>query len=186
VEAFVRFVVERTAQPHDSLPQAAYPPLQPLVLGSLIIEAAPQHLHLFPQPLDLDFQLVNSLEQRATSLTRPPHGRRTRSMSSTSTSSRRSSEGRTSRRRNVLRAPTNAATIVRQIPGARHDAKRKVWILPLSWATCVTSRGVLGSTLEVGPKLAEWMRIERAGRIERALREASDLSQTSPWYGVGG
>jgi hypothetical protein len=69
---------------------------------------------------------------------------------------------------NVLRAPTNAATIVRQIPGARHEAKRKVWILPLSWATCVTARGVLGSTLEVGPKLAEWMRIERAGRIERA------------------
>lgn len=86
----------------------------------------------------------------------------------------------------VLKAPTNAATIVRQIPGARHDAKTQTWLLPLSWATCVTARGVLGTTLEVGPKLSEWARLERAGRITPALelREATALPPTSPWVSV--
>ena len=86
----------------------------------------------------------------------------------------------------VLRAPSNAATIVRRIPGARHDAKRQVWLLPLSWATCVTARGVLGDALEVGPKLAEWSRLEYAGRIAPALelRDARELLDGDPWAKV--
>lgn len=83
----------------------------------------------------------------------------------------------------VLRAPANAATIVRRIPGARHDAKRQVWTLPLSWATCVTARGIVGPSLEVGPRLAEWARTELETRVQPALelREARVLPPTSPW-----
>ncbi len=86
----------------------------------------------------------------------------------------------------VLHAPVNAATIVRRIPGARHDAKRQVWTLPLSWATCVTTRGIVGDSLEVGPKLAEWARTEYIARIAPALelRDARVLPPTSPWAGV--
>ena len=86
----------------------------------------------------------------------------------------------------VLRAPANAATIVRRIPGARHDAKRQVWTLPLSWATCVTARGILGDQLEAGPKLAEWARREVETRIQPALelRDARALPPTSPWIGA--
>jgi hypothetical protein len=86
----------------------------------------------------------------------------------------------------VLRAPANAATIVRRIPGARHDAKRNVWTLPLSWAACQTARGVIGDSLEVGPKLAEWARMEHAGRIAPALelRDSRELPTTSIWSAV--
>jgi hypothetical protein len=86
----------------------------------------------------------------------------------------------------ILRAAANAAPIVRRIPGARHDAKRQVWTLPLSWATCVTARGILGDSLEVGPRLAEWARVEYAARIAPALelREARDVPPTSAWAAV--
>lgn len=81
----------------------------------------------------------------------------------------------------VLRAPANAAVVVRRIPGARHDAKRQVWLLPLSWATCVTARGVLGDQLEVGPRLAKWARRELVDRIEPSLafRDARDIPSNS-------
>jgi hypothetical protein len=86
----------------------------------------------------------------------------------------------------VLRAPANAATTVRRIPGARHDAKRQVWLLPLSWATCVSARGVLGGALEVGPKLSEWARLELSTRITPSLelRDARELPASSPWASV--
>jgi hypothetical protein len=86
----------------------------------------------------------------------------------------------------ILRAPANAATIVRRIPGARHDAAKQVWTLPLSWATCVTARGIVGPSLQVGPRLAEWARAERAGRIDPALelRDARELPPSSPWTGI--
>lgn len=83
----------------------------------------------------------------------------------------------------ALKAPPNAATIVRQIPGARHDAKRQTWLLPVSWATCVVARAVVGDELQIGPRLREWAVRERQGRIDPALamREAKDLMPDSPW-----
>lgn len=83
----------------------------------------------------------------------------------------------------ALKAPPNAATIVRQIPGARHDAKRQTWLLPVSWATCVVARAVVGDDLQIGPRLSEWAKRERAGRIDPALamREAKELPPDSPW-----
>jgi hypothetical protein len=77
----------------------------------------------------------------------------------------------------ILRAPANAAVTVRRIPGARHDAKRQVWTLPLSWATCVTARGILGDSLEVGPRLAEWARNEQESRVRPAL----ELRNATNW-----
>jgi hypothetical protein len=79
----------------------------------------------------------------------------------------------------VLEAPAQMATVVRAIPGARHDAKRRVWTFPLSWATCVAARGVLGAQLEVGPELTAWARQERATRIDPALtlRDAQDVDE---------
>lgn len=76
-----------------------------------------------------------------------------------------------------LEAPTTAAPLARQIPGARHDSKRQLWLLPLSWASCVTARGVLGQRLEVGPVLADWALHEVTNRIgpSLALRTAANL-----------
>lgn len=76
----------------------------------------------------------------------------------------------------ALEAPTTAAPTVRQIPGAAHDSKRQMWYLPLSWASCITARGVIGATLEVGPELAEWARNEVQTRVapSMAARDAKD------------
>jgi len=89
------------------------------------------------------------------------------------------------RRRIALTAPTTATPLVRQIPGARHDSKRQLWTLPLSWATCVVARGVLGGTLEVGPDLNAWAAQDRETRREPALtmRDAKDVDRDSG-YGV--
>jgi hypothetical protein len=67
-----------------------------------------------------------------------------------------------------MTAPPFVKDRVRQVPGARHDSKRQQWKLPLSWATCVISRGVFGQELEVGPELLEWS-YEEYDRIQRVL-----------------
>jgi hypothetical protein len=66
---------------------------------------------------------------------------------------------------------------VRQIPGARHDSRRQLWRLPLSWATCVISRGVFGNKLQVGHELVSWATEERAriGRVMAARDRAMDF-----------
>lgn len=75
----------------------------------------------------------------------------------------------------VIHAPVVTQSRAREIPGARHDSRARVWRYPLSWATCVVARGIFGSQLDVGPELAEWARNERE-RVVKALtlREAKD------------
>lgn len=46
--------------------------------------------------------------------------------------------------------------LMRRVPGAAWSAKDQVWKAPLTWASCVTLRGVVGEDLRIGPKLAEW------------------------------
>jgi hypothetical protein len=77
----------------------------------------------------------------------------------------------------TLEAPPQMNQVVRSIPGSRWDSTRQRWTFPVSWATCVAARGVLGQQLDVGPRLAEWARLELRNRIEPCLRlrEAADL-----------
>ena len=79
----------------------------------------------------------------------------------------------------ALTAPTTAGPVVHQIPGVRHNSQRQLWLLPLSWATCVTMRGVIPD-LQVGPALAAWAQRERATRIDPslALRTEQDVPPT--------
>jgi hypothetical protein len=76
----------------------------------------------------------------------------------------------------VLHAPLVTTSRAKEIPGARHDVKTRVWRYPLSWATCVVARGVFGADLQVSDDLAEWARNEYATRIAPALsaREAKE------------
>ncbi len=69
-----------------------------------------------------------------------------------------------------LAAPSSVLE-VKEIPGARFVENK--WHLPLSWATCVTMRSVLGSKLIVGEKLTEWAKDER-NRVDQVAeaREA--------------
>lgn len=61
--------------------------------------------------------------------------------------------------------------LVKQVPGARWDTcDRRVWCLPLSWASCVALRGVFGQKLEVEEKLNAWAQREVETRIAPAMR----------------
>ncbi len=68
----------------------------------------------------------------------------------------------------LLHASPTMTTLVKRIPNGRHDAKRQVWEFPLTWATCIMVRGVLGQAFEVGPELRAWAHDEKA-RIDRVL-----------------
>jgi hypothetical protein len=67
-----------------------------------------------------------------------------------------------------LSAPPQRKDQVKQIPGSRHNSRRQLWELPLSWATCVIARGVFGAQLEVGSELVAWAREEKA-RIDAVM-----------------
>ena len=62
---------------------------------------------------------------------------------------------------------------IKSIPGSKWSQSGS-WRLPLSWASCVSLRGVFGERLEIGPDLLAWATKERAERIEpsMALRSA--------------
>ena len=59
--------------------------------------------------------------------------------------------------------------LVRQVPGTKWDRETRLWSLPLSWANCLTLRGVFGDELELGPELAAWGFRELETRIEPAM-----------------
>lgn len=65
----------------------------------------------------------------------------------------------------------------KQTPGARWDADRKLWRVPLSWAACNQLRGIFGNQLEVGPNLRAWATADLEGRVDPAvkLRMATSL-----------
>lgn len=94
----------------------------------------------------------------------------------------------------TLKASPTMATIVRDIPGARHNAQLQRWEFPLSPATCVIARGILGASLEVSPELLVWAHAEFA-RIKdvmaaRAIALGEDdrcptCGSRDPEYGPG-
>jgi hypothetical protein len=81
----------------------------------------------------------------------------------------------------TLDAPPQMNQVVRSIPGLRWDSTRGVWTFPVSWATCVAARGVMGTALEVGPQLAEWSRQEHAARIAPCLQLRDAAEAPEPW-----
>lgn len=66
--------------------------------------------------------------------------------------------------------------LVKQVPGTTYDKDAKRWRAPLSWATCVTFRGVFGPDLVIGPRLQEWAWQQREWiDYVTALRTAHDV-----------
>lgn len=58
---------------------------------------------------------------------------------------------------------------IKLIPGASWDGKESCWHAPLSWATCVISRGIFGKQLELDESLRVWAKAERQLRVDGAL-----------------
>lgn len=71
---------------------------------------------------------------------------------------------------------------LQRIPGVERVPGRDRWEAPLSYATCVTARGVFGPQLVVGSNLNDWVGVELRGRIEPALslRERVALELPDP------
>jgi SNF2 family DNA or RNA helicase len=58
---------------------------------------------------------------------------------------------------------------VKEIPGSRWNAEDKMWKLPLTYTACVQLKGVFGESLQVGPKLTEWIWNEWNLRIKNVM-----------------
>lgn len=78
----------------------------------------------------------------------------------------------------AVRTQYHERHLVQQVPGARYDRNAGYWIAPLSWATCITLRGIFGSDLTTGTELTKWAWQVYESRIKPAmnLRNAMELS----------
>ena len=71
---------------------------------------------------------------------------------------------------------------IRGIPGAKYDAKRSKWYLPVSWSACLALRTTFGFELELGKNLIDWAAREKTERVDPCLyiREASEWEAGDP------
>jgi hypothetical protein len=72
--------------------------------------------------------------------------------------------------------------LVQQLPGARYDRGAGRWSAPLTWATCITLRGLFGSDLSTGAQLTKWSWEEYNNRVKPVtdLRTAMTLPASDP------
>lgn len=73
--------------------------------------------------------------------------------------------------------------LMTELPGGRFNRQLQGWIAPLSWATCVTLRGLFGDRLEIGEDLQSWAWEQRSSRIEPAfvIRNLLELPADMPF-----
>lgn len=75
--------------------------------------------------------------------------------------------------------------LIKQVPGARWDPVAKQWHLPLSWASCVTLRGVFRDGLQIGAGLLDWAWVQRQ-RIDELMRMRTLTQPDWLWNPDGG
>ncbi len=77
----------------------------------------------------------------------------------------------------IINAEWRLKEVCRALPGSKWDSDKNVWRIPVSWTGCLSLRSTFGQQLEIGPKLAEWARLEKATRIDpsNALREVEGV-----------
>lgn len=81
----------------------------------------------------------------------------------------------------IIKTEFHDRHLVKELPGARYDRVSERWVAPLSWATCVTLRGLFGDSLVVGEKLAAWSWDIYRGNIEPALKMRDQLVLEAPF-----
>jgi len=69
--------------------------------------------------------------------------------------------------------------LVRAVPGSKYDTTNHMWNVPLSWAGCLTLRGLFRERLEIGPGLAAWAWEHRASFVlpSMEMRVATESSE---------
>jgi SNF2 family DNA or RNA helicase len=56
--------------------------------------------------------------------------------------------------------------ICRALPGSSYSSREQMWSVPVSWTGCLALRSTFKAELQIGPRLAEWAKNERANRID--------------------
>lgn len=82
----------------------------------------------------------------------------------------------------AVRTQYHERHLVQQVPGARYEKNAGYWTVPLSWASCITLRGIFGSDLATGSELTKWSWKVYNSRIRPALnlRNAMELPSSDP------
>lgn len=65
-----------------------------------------------------------------------------------------------------IKAEWRLKEVCRALPGSTYSSKDEFWKIPVSWTGCLALRSTFKSDLEIGPRLAEWARSEKANRID--------------------
>lgn len=76
----------------------------------------------------------------------------------------------------VVRTEYRDRDLVRAVPGARYDVQEHVWRVPLSWAGCLTLRGLFRERLEIGPALSAWAFEHRDSVIAPAMQMRTQIT----------
>jgi SNF2 family DNA or RNA helicase len=66
----------------------------------------------------------------------------------------------------IINAEWRLKELCKSLPGASWSAKESIWRIPTSWAGCLALRSTFKAELELGPKLSEWAKNEKANRID--------------------
>jgi len=72
-----------------------------------------------------------------------------------------------------------AKELIKQVPGARWDADRRQWSVPLTWSGCKALRGVVGDSLVVGPALVDWAQ----RHVDELVNPCLELRSALEWDG---
>lgn len=70
--------------------------------------------------------------------------------------------------------------LIRAVPGARWVPDEYVWTVPLSWAACLTLRGLFRERLEIGSQLAAWAWQHRQEVIAPAMTMRTHVGGEAP------
>lgn len=80
----------------------------------------------------------------------------------------------------VLAPEWNEVDICQMIPGYRYKGREKLHTLPLTWASLIWLRGLLGPSFEYDDDVAAWAWHERQTRIDPSLRWREVVSVDNP------
>jgi SNF2 family DNA or RNA helicase len=79
---------------------------------------------------------------------------------------------------------------IKSVPGARWDADRRRWHVPLTWPACLALRAEVGEFLEIMPDLRTWATDQSELKAElRRLRnmvEPDEIRASADWEGLPG
>jgi SNF2 family DNA or RNA helicase len=68
----------------------------------------------------------------------------------------------------IVNAEWRLKELCKSLPGASWSAKEQIWRIPTSWSGCLALRSTFKTELELGPRLTEWAKNEKATRVDRS------------------